>query len=268
MKSAFATIAVEAGNLAADFPKELIEQLASAVEKMDRGNWAYSKAKIVGSVPQPAFQSHVGRLLNIWESSASEITAQSVCLALLTAAEVEEVRRHREKTELVWTGPDSQVIPLRRTDEALLQLIREAKSTLIVVSFAVYKVGTIAQALVEAARRGVKVSICLETADASEGKIAYDTIRAIGAEVARHASFYIWPLDQRSQSAAGDYGSLHAKVAVADDAGLLISSANLTEYAMMLNMEMGVLIHGGPLPGQAREHFNRLIQNMVLERVA
>jgi len=55
---------------------------------------------------------------------------------------------------------------------------------------------------------------------------------------------------------------------VADDAGLLISSANLTEYAMMLNMEMGVLIHGGPLPGQAREHFNRLIQNMVRERVA
>ena len=42
----------------------------------------------------------------------------------------------------------------------------------------------------------------------------------------------------------GRLGSLPAKVAVADGATLLISSANFTEYAMTLNMELGVLIRG------------------------
>ena len=44
------------------------------------------------------------------------------------------------------------------------------------------------------------------------------------------------------------HGSLHVKCAVADDAAALISSANLTEYAMNLNMELGLMVKGGDLP--------------------
>jgi cardiolipin synthase A/B len=54
-------------------------------------------------------------------------------------------------------------------------------------------------------------------------------------------------------------GSLHAKCAVADDDLLFITSANLTEFAMNLNMELGILVRGGELPGQVRLHFERLI---------
>jgi phosphatidylserine/phosphatidylglycerophosphate/cardiolipin synthase-like enzyme len=53
------------------------------------------------------------------------------------------------------------------------------------------------------------------------------------------------PPAERPVSPAGHYGSLHAKVAVADAASLLISSANLTEYAM--------------------QHFARLIEMGILE---
>jgi hypothetical protein len=38
-----------------------------------------------------------------------------------------------------------------------------------------------------------------------------------------------------------------------------IASANLAEFAMNLNMELGVLVRGGELPGQVRLHFERLI---------
>jgi hypothetical protein len=41
---------------------------------------------------------------------------------------------------------------------------------------------------------------------------------------------------------------------------MLVSSANLTEYAMTLNMEPGILFCGGPLPRQVDAHLGRLIE--------
>ena len=46
---------------------------------------------------------------------------------------------------------------------------------------------------------------------------------------------------------------------------MLISSANLTEYAMTLNMELGVLIRGGPQPGQVQAHLTRLVERGVFQ---
>ena len=48
---------------------------------------------------------------------------------------------------------------------------------------------------------------------------------------------------------------------------MLVSSANLTEYAMTLNMEMGLLVHGGPLPLQVERHLVRLVEDGVFEAV-
>ncbi len=45
---------------------------------------------------------------------------------------------------------------------------------------------------------------------------------------------------------------------------LFVSSANLTEYAMNLNMELGVLIQGGRLPGSVARRFERMIEDKVL----
>ncbi|NJR19247.1 MAG: hypothetical protein HC785_28505 [Calothrix sp. CSU_2_0] len=51
---------------------------------------------------------------------------------------------------------------------------------------------------------------------------------------------------------------------MADRKHLFISSANLTEYALTLNMEMGLLVHGEDLAYQAAEHIDRLIQQEFL----
>ena len=45
------------------------------------------------------------------------------------------------------------------------------------------------------------------------------------------------------------------------------ASANLTEYAVNLNMELGTLIRGGPLPGMVAERFMGLMESGVLRRV-
>ena len=72
---------------------------------------------------------------------------------------------------------------------------------------------------------------------------------------------------KRPLSADGRHGSLHAKVAIADGRVMLISSANLTEYAMTLNMELGVMMYGGPLPAQVEAHLGRLAEQGVFRGV-
>jgi len=114
---------------------------------------------------------------------------------------------------------------------------------------------------------GVTSNICVEAPEPSKGKMTYNTIKALSKRVAQNAIVYIWPKDKRPQTDDGKYGSLHVKCAVADEALLFISSANLTEYALTLNMELGVLIKGGPLPSDVASHFGRLIEDGVLVEV-
>ena len=217
--------------------------------------------------PQPDVRQRLVAFLDMWRAEYPDVSAESVALGMLTAVAAASDYRRRQQLELVWTGPDSQIIPLRRTDQALLQLIREARESLHIVSFAVYKADNIAQALVQAAERGAAISIYLETPDASEGKMSLDTVKALGEAVARQAQLYVWPKEKRPLTEDGKYGSLHAKIALADGRALLVSSANLTGYAMTLNMEMGVLVRGGAVPKQVEEHLLRLVEQGVFERI-
>jgi phosphatidylserine/phosphatidylglycerophosphate/cardiolipin synthase-like enzyme len=77
---------------------------------------------------------------------------------------------------------------------------------------------------------------------------------------------YLWPLAHRATDESGKPGILHVKCAVADGRWLFLSSANLTEYAFTLNMELGLLICGGDLPNQVEAHFDRMIQTGVLAK--
>ena len=94
--------------------------------------------------------------------------------------------------------------------------------------------------MLEAARRGVEVSLIFEPPHTSAGKAALASLDALGPEIRSLAEVYVWPLDKRPKDGAGRHGLLHAKCAVADEAAAFISSANLTEYALNLNAQNGV----------------------------
>ncbi len=267
MNNGLVLIAQEAQRLAVALPLEIVHALAETISQLADDNRAYARAKALNTVANPEYRAHIAALFQMWEQQAPEISAQSVALALLSASSVVAFHRQGESVELVWTGPESHVIPVRRTDQALLQLITEARTRLLIVSFAVYKAELILQAIGDAIRRGVAATLCLETPDASEGKIEFDPMRALGTALTQHARLYLWPPDQRTLSPDGKHGSLHAKVAVADGTSMLISSANLTEYAMTLNMELGVLIRGGELPAKVEAHFGKLIEQGTLRRI-
>jgi phosphatidylserine/phosphatidylglycerophosphate/cardiolipin synthase-like enzyme len=253
--------------LAVDLPAELTAALAKALSEAGKRGWRQVGVQALGTVAQPGVRERIAAFLDFWQCHAPDVDAASVALGLLAAAQMDTYHRARQRLDLVWTGPETEIIPLRRTDQALLQLINEANETLHVVCFAVYRVKSIARAIVEAARRGVSVALYLETPDASEGQMAYDTIGALGDEVPRHSQIYIWPLEERPHTPDGRHGSLHAKIALADGRAMLVSSANLTEYAMTLNMEMGLLVRGGPLPQQVERHLVRLVETGVFRPV-
>ena len=155
----------------------------------------------------------------------------------------------------------------RRTDQALLELIQTAKRSITVVTFAAYKIPAIAAALVDAAKRGVMISLILESTEESEGAVTFNAIEAMGTELARAATVYGWPMEKRGMDSNGNRGALHLKCAVVDDEAVLISSANLTEHAMNLNMELGLLIRGGEIPRSLAGHLQSLIQGGVLTQI-
>lgn len=160
---------------------------------------------------------------------------------------------------MVWTGPGIEGHPFRRTEQAILHVLDSARQKITLVSYAVYRIPHVCEALVRAARRGVRIGVIVETPDKPEGENEYNTLRALGDDVAACSTVYYWPKQQRGQHGRGKLGILHVKCAVADGRWLFLSSANLTEYAFTINMELGVLVTGGKLPAQVQEHFDRMM---------
>jgi phosphatidylserine/phosphatidylglycerophosphate/cardiolipin synthase-like enzyme len=184
----------------------------------------------------------------------------------MSAGQAEASHRSGQAVELVWTGPESGTSPFRGTEQAILQVLDSASRRIILVSYAVYNVPRIAESLVRAAGREVRITIVVESPDRLEGQNTYSTSKALGEEVAARSTVYIWPQAKRKQTADGRVGILHVKCAVADGRIMFLSSANLTEYAFSLNMELGILITGGEQPRRVEDHFDRLIQTGTLIR--
>ncbi len=250
--------------VAAGVPAPTVEWVAAEVEALPSGAGASGAASVAARVMPAGARYLVDGLLRQWVSAEQRPSPEALAWALRGAAAAVEQQRAHQSLELVWTGPTPAGAALRRTDQVLLDLVYGARGALVIVAFAAYRIPEIAQALIAAARRDVHVMLVVESAEESGGKVSFETITGIGAEVAAVSHVYVWPREQRQTDSAGRHGSLHAKCALADDEALLISSANLTEYALNLNMELGVLVRGGELPKQVGEHLRRLVGEGVL----
>jgi phosphatidylserine/phosphatidylglycerophosphate/cardiolipin synthase-like enzyme len=113
------------------------------------------------------------------------------------------------------------------------------------------------KALRDATDHGVRVKLVIELAQESGGKISFDGLQSFRTAVPSAQVFY-WPLDRRQRSASGSYGAMHAKCLVADRSRAIVSSANLTDYALEANMELGLLVERA-VAVRLAEHFDQLI---------
>jgi phosphatidylserine/phosphatidylglycerophosphate/cardiolipin synthase-like enzyme len=262
MDLAHTLIAEAATRLASEMPAAYVEALACVLQ-----TGPVSRAQAVQGIPHLHYRSMAGEFFDLWQGRAADVTPEAVALTLRTASHAAKVHREGQMVELVWTGPGTEAHPFRRTEQAVLQVLDSARRRITLVSYAVYRIPNVCEALVRAARRGVQINVIVETPDKLEGENEYSTLRALGDDVAACSAVYFWPKEKRGQDGNGKVGILHVKCAVADGRWLFLSSANLTEYAFTINMELGVLVTGGKLPGQVQEHFDRLIVAGTLAKV-
>ena len=260
-------IGAAAVRLADRLPHSVMVAVADAVAQHGGLERATGRQAILQSLPTPDFRDATADFIDRWHSHAASVGSEAVAVALLTAAKSEHDHRHEETVEIVWTGPEPANTRFRHTEQVVLEVVNSATRRLTVVSYAVYRIPRIREALVAAANRGVVIRLIVETPNRVEGQGEYDCLLALGSNVSSACSVYYWPQENRPKDDNGKIGKLHVKCAVADGHRMFLSSANLTEYAFTINMELGLLVTGGKLPGQVEWHFERLTEAGCFVRV-
>jgi len=247
-------------SIASRLSPEAVRALAEEVGRLSSSEEA---RRLLSGVPTAAQRGLVAQLASAWEGTP-DVTAEGLSLALISAQRAVETIAEAESIELIWTGPVSGDTHLRRTDQALFDVIGGAQRSITIATFAAYRAPRIAEELRSATARGVEVRLILESEEESGGLVSVEPLRAFD-EAVPDAQVYFWPLARRERNPEGRHGTLHVKCAVADGTVAFISSANLTGSAMELNMELGVLIRGGEIPRRIERHFDGLVREGVLE---
>lgn len=247
--------------LAAELHPDRIASVADAIRGLD-GVEEFDRAR--NAFGPQADQEHVDRLRTSWMGSPATGPAE-IAAAFLAAAEAAAITAGSGAIELVWTGPKTGLIPARRTEQVLLEIIDSAAAELFLVTYVFYKATTVIKALDSVINRGVRVSVLLESSLEHGGTAKGDSVKTI-AESIPGAIIYVWAAASREPHGDALSASVHAKCAVADRKLALITSANLTSAALERNMELGLLIRGGSVPEKLHAHLEALVATNVIER--
>ena len=247
--------AIEQAALA--LPADDLLALANAIEHYRTADLG-ARHVLPALVPTERFAALVDPIVAAW---SVDVSGGAIALALRAACGAVMTARRESDVEIAWTGPTTSAVPVRATKPVLLEVIGAARSHLTLLSFAANKVPDVVDALHAAAGRGVDVRLVLETADA--GHLSVDAAEAF-ATLSGAVTIWTWPLDKRPSAFVGSLPSVHAKAAVADHAVAFVSSANLTDSALNRNMELGLVVRGGPVPRRLADHLRELMDTQVL----
>ncbi|MEU0985688.1 DISARM system phospholipase D-like protein DrmC [Streptomyces sp. NPDC005953] len=174
-----------------------------------------------------------------WRAEAPELTGAALELAV---AAIRAVPRP-EPAQPVVSGPVSPSTPARLTGGVVLEIIRSARSSLLIASFAAHGVADGIEEVARAVDRGVAVDLLLE-----------ESTRASAAFTRLPREVRVWHRQGTQRT-----GVFHAKLIAADRHTALLGSANLTDRALSDNIELGVILRGPEAVGPLVNHFRWLI---------
>ena len=244
-----------------------LERVCTALEAgpVSRGSTAAARAAVAEG--NATVESCLLCLQEMWTLAGADPSASPLALVLRTrVASVAAFRRQVPNAQVVWTGPRVEGSFLRATRAVVRELLAGAHTGLLVVGYWMAArddgkgiIEEVIASLADAVTRGVTVSVVVDERVRPEGR---DNRRVLvsawplGVTLPRTLTWRLPPGDQHLK--------LHS---VSDRRDALVTSANMTSYAMDRNMEMGVRIVGHPAFDIAR-HFNLLATNGVLEPYA
>lgn len=259
--------AAEIAGIAADLPAGHVSAWAGVLVAAERPG-PNVEAALIDARPGYAVAGQARRLIQAWISLGAGLNGAAVALALRTASVIRQASEAR-RTELVISGPTSPAVAVRLTSSVVIEVLRAARQSLLVVSFAAYGVAEVIAELTAAADRGVRIDLVLEGTAEDGGTLRGRTgSSAAFAELRGRAIFWHWPAHRRSVAGA-TRAALHAKLIAADTTAALISSANMTDRALSANLEVGVLLRDPDVVARLVRHFAALMgpNNPVLERL-
>ena len=191
----------------------------------------------------------------------SGLSAKEIASALVSAAETAERLFAENTVDILWTGPTTTAVPVRRMEQSLCELVDSAREKLLIVSFVAYKTEKVYGAIRAAIGRGVHVSFLTEASKEHGGSLDVDPSDLLKKQFPE-ADFYRWENPDSSHPAV-----VHVKCAIADECKALVTSANLTGAAMENNMELGLMISSHRVASRMATHFSALITEHILKKV-
>ena len=99
--------------LACSLPSSTVEAVAAAIVTSSEGTLL---AEISKRVPHHQHRDMVLAFVDRWHNEAKEVDARTVAVALQSVSLSEQTHRDSQSVELVWTGPDTEQTPFRRTE--------------------------------------------------------------------------------------------------------------------------------------------------------
>lgn len=242
--------------LAAELPAGHVAAWAGVLASVHRPD-ATVEAALIDARPGYAVAAHARRLVTAWRTQAPDLPGAAIALALRSAAHLQR-RAETRRTELVVSGPSSPAVAVRLTRSVVVELIRQARRSLLMVSFAAYGVAEVVAEVSAAADRGVRVDLVLESGTADGGPLRGVTGADVFAGLADRVTCWHWPAARRN-SGGHARAALHAKVIAADNDAALVSSANLTDRALSDNLEVGVVVRDPDAVRRLVGHFAALM---------
>ena len=217
---------------AAELPRDFSRKLAEALRKGPGAVRALRSASFL-----PASLAAAQHALELAEAGDGPYASGALTARL-------DVMADQTQVTPVWTGPDSQKPAGRLTVAVLADLISEAQREILLVSYATFPDAEVRATLSAAVARGVRVTTLFEReVDNPNFDGHLDPFPDL---LARRL---YWPKITRPPGAA-----MHAKVLVIDRKTALVGSPNLTGFGIEKNLECGLLVRGGRVPGEIADY--------------
>ena len=136
--------------------------LASACKTLRHFPSAASLEFVLRNIPNTNNADLSFLMSEVVRSCAGKMSWEALSWALSASFTTYHRSRAEQHIELLWSGPSpANPIPARRIDQALYDLIANAKHEILMVTFAAVKIERLTTALWKAAMAGVKIRLIL-----------------------------------------------------------------------------------------------------------
>ncbi|SDJ94433.1 phospholipase D-like domain-containing protein [Microbulbifer yueqingensis] len=151
----------------------------------------------------------------------------------------------------------------------LLEWIRGARSELVIISPYLLPDAAYLDALLAAARRGVRVQILTNSLSSADVALVYGAYRKYRRPLLR-AGIQLYELSGKLNYKLDNWRGtsrslLHAKLLVVDRRALYVGSFNLDHRSVLHNTELGLLLQSGRLAQEFTDNFSRNVRDNAYE---